>query len=100
MTSVSFSRNFGSRDSLNVSVRCGLMLWPRQILLTLDLAIPCAAAIVRQLQCVLPLGLVCNVASITALIRAESYVGFRPRPEAISQSDSGPPLRNRSRQRR
>jgi hypothetical protein len=65
-------RNLGSRDSLNVSVRCGLMLWLRQILLTLDLPIPCAAAMVRQLQCVFPLGLVCKVASITALIRVAS----------------------------
>jgi hypothetical protein len=45
------------------------MLWLRQILFTLDLLIPCAIAIVRQLQCVLPFGLVCRVASITALIR-------------------------------
>jgi len=48
------------------------MLWLCQILLTLDLLIPCAAAMVRQLQCVLPLGLVCNVASITVLIRVRS----------------------------
>jgi len=48
------------------------MLWLRQILLTLDLLIPCAVAMVRQLQCVLPLGFVCKVASITALIRVTS----------------------------
>jgi hypothetical protein len=38
----------------------------------LDLPIPCAAAIVRQLQSVLPFGLVCKVASMTALIRLAS----------------------------
>ena len=58
--------------SLNVSVRFGLILWLRQILFTLDLLMPWSAAIVRQLQCVLPFGLVCNVASITALIRDAS----------------------------
>src|SRR5947209_17067462 len=30
-TSVIFSRNFGSRESLKVSVRCGCRLWARQI---------------------------------------------------------------------
>src|SRR5437016_1207551 len=35
---------------------------------------------IRQLQCVFPFGLVCRVASITALIRVASWVGFRPRP--------------------
>src|SRR5262249_14221114 len=39
-TSVSFSRNFGSRDSLNVFVRCGWMLWLRHRLLIVDLLIP------------------------------------------------------------
>ena len=71
-TSVSFSRNLGSRDSLKVSLRCGLMLWLRQTVFTVDLLMPCAAAIVRQLQCVLPSGLVCSVASTNCLMRVAS----------------------------
>src|ERR1039457_7211006 len=59
-TSVIFSRNFGSRESLKVSVRCGCRLWARQILLTVDLLTPWLCAIVRQLQCVIPAGLVCS----------------------------------------
>src|ERR1019366_2561553 len=57
-TSVIFSRNFGSRESLKVSVRCGCRLWARQILLTVDLLTPWLCAMVRQLQCVIPAGLV------------------------------------------
>src|SRR5437879_9167866 len=62
-TSVIFSRNFGSRESLKVSVRWGWILWARQILLTVDLLTPWLCAMVRQLQCVIPAGLVCRVAS-------------------------------------
>src|SRR5438270_14059001 len=43
-TSVSFSRNRGSRDSLNVFVRCGLMLWLFHRVPTVDLLIPWLAA--------------------------------------------------------
>src|SRR6202165_330334 len=46
-TSVIFSRNFGSRDSLNVFVRCGCRLWAHQILLTVDLLTPWLSAMVR-----------------------------------------------------
>src|SRR5947208_9605748 len=67
-TSVIFSRNFGSRESLKVSVRCGCRLWARQILLTVDLLTPWLCAMVRQLQCVIPAGLVCRVASTMAAI--------------------------------
>src|SRR3954452_10000711 len=69
-TSVSFSRNFGSRDSLNVLVRCGLMLWLFQTLLMVDLLMPWVAAMSRQLQCVWPFGFDCKVASRTALTRS------------------------------
>src|SRR5260370_13269676 len=46
-TSVIFSRNFGSRESLKVSVRWGCKLWARQILLTVDFLTPwlCALAL-------------------------------------------------------
>src|ERR1700733_15100908 len=49
-------------------VRWGCKLWARQILLTVDLLTPWFCAMVRQLQCVMPAGLVCSVASTTAAI--------------------------------
>src|ERR1035438_7260362 len=56
-TSVNFSRNLASRDSLNVFVRCGFRLCLFQMLFMVDLLTFCASAIVRQLQCVIPFGL-------------------------------------------
>ena len=44
---MSFSRNFASRDSLNVLTRWGLRLWLRQMLLMVDLLIPWLSAISR-----------------------------------------------------
>src|SRR6266704_1553236 len=79
-TSVIFSKNFGSRDSLNFFVRWGCSLWARQILLTVDLLTPWLCAMVRQLQCVIPVGLLCRVASTIAAILSIAYVGFLPRP--------------------
>ena len=69
-TSVNFSKNLGSRDSLNVFTRCGLRLWLRQMLLTVDLLTPWLLAISRQLQWVIPFGLLCSVPSTMALIRS------------------------------
>jgi hypothetical protein len=66
--------------------RCGLRLWLRRILPTVDLLIPRSAARVRQLQCVLPFGFACRVVSITALTRSGPQVGLRPRPGAISHN--------------
>ena len=68
ITSVIFSRNFGSRESLKLSTRCGFRLWARQTLLIVDLLTPWLWAIVRQLQCVMPAGLACKVASTMAPI--------------------------------
>src|SRR5438477_5641268 len=67
-TSVIFSRNFGSRDSLKVFTRWGFKLWACQIVLIVDLLTPWFLAMVRQLQCVIPSGLVCKVASTIAAI--------------------------------
>src|SRR5207248_1005701 len=56
------TRNFASRDSLNVRLRCGLILCSCHKRFTVFLLTPCAFAISRQLQWVMPLGLLCKVA--------------------------------------
>ena len=53
-----------SRDSLKVRLRCGLRLCNCQSRLTVFLLTPWPLAISRQLQWVIPLGLVCKVAAI------------------------------------
>src|SRR5437773_3507168 len=58
----SASRNFASRDSLKVRLRCGLILCSCHKRFTVFLLTPCAFAISRQLQWVMPLGLLCKVA--------------------------------------
>src|ERR1035438_8068235 len=95
-TSVIFSRNFGSRDSLKVFVRCGCSLWARQILLTVDLPIPWFCAMVRQLQCVIPAGLVCVVAFTMAAILSISYKAFVPGPEQYPTDRPTPPRQSAS----
>ena len=78
------------------SVRCGCRLGARQMLFTVDLLTPCCAASVRQLQCVIPAGLVCSVASTMAAILSISQIGFRPRPGATSHKPPVPIRRNAS----
>src|SRR5260370_34246238 len=87
-TSVIFSRNFGSRESLKVWVRWGCRLWARQILFTVDLLTSSLCARVRQLQCVIPAGLVCRVACTMLAILSLEYMGFRPQPGALSHTQS------------
>src|ERR1035441_6571966 len=65
-TSVSFSKNFASRESLNVRLRCGLILCNCHNRFTVALLTFCSLARVRQLQCVIPFGLVCKVALMMA----------------------------------
>src|SRR5487761_242210 len=79
-TSVNFSINLGSRDSLKVRLRCGLRLCNCQSRFTVLLLTPWALAILRQLHCVMPLGLVSSVARIHASRFSRSYFGLRPRP--------------------
>src|SRR5450759_2406987 len=55
-TSISFSSNRGSLDSLNVFTRCGLRPRPDQIRCTVAGLTSLAFAIDRQLQCVSPSG--------------------------------------------
>src|SRR3972149_5159428 len=67
-TSVSFSTNRLSFESLNVSMRCGCNPCASQIRETVALLTPMASAIVRVDQCVASGGVVCSVASTIALI--------------------------------
>ncbi len=60
---------------------------------------PWALAIVRQLQCVWPGGLLCVVACTIASILAAEIDGLRPRPGRVSVSACGPPSANRARHR-
>src|ERR1700732_878077 len=76
------------RESLKVFVRWGCRLWARHILLPVDLLTPWLCARVRQLQCVIPAGLVCRVASTMAAILSIEYRGFRPRPGAMAPRPS------------
>jgi hypothetical protein len=66
--SVIFSRNWGSRESFKVCVRCGCSLGARQRAWTVDLLTPWLCALLRQLQGVIPAGLVCRVASTRAVL--------------------------------
>src|SRR6266849_3828804 len=75
------------------------MLWARQILLTVDLLTPWLSAMVRQLQCVIPAGLVCRVASTILAILSMGYVAFRPRPGAMSHRPPRPSSPKRFRHR-
>src|SRR5208337_753572 len=67
------------------------------MLLTVNLLTPWFLAMSRQLHCVIPLGLVCKVASTSALILSAPYVGLRPRPGAISHRLSRPSSAKRCR---
>src|SRR2546425_110912 len=59
--------------------------------------IPCAAAIVRVLQCVAPRGLLCVVAFTRRFTFADEIDTGRPRPGASSSSAATPPATNRLR---
>ena len=56
---------------------------------------PWALAIVRQLQCVSPGGVVWVVAATIALTLAAEIMGLRPRPGRTSVRAAGPPLAKR-----
>src|SRR5438132_12549226 len=86
-TSVNFSMNWGSRDSLKVRIRCGLRLCNCQSRFTVLLLTPWALAMVRQLQCVIPLGLVSSVARIKASRFSSSYRSEEHTSELQSHSD-------------
>src|SRR5664280_3779746 len=79
-TSISFSSNRGSLDSLNVLTRCGFRPRPDQIRGTVAGETPTALAIDRQLQCVSPEGFSCCVRRTISSICAAVTPGLRPRP--------------------
>src|ERR1039458_5090521 len=58
------SRNFTSRESLKVPLRCGLILCSCHKRFTVLLLTSCACAMRRQLQWVMPAGLLCKVPSM------------------------------------
>ena len=64
-----------------------------------DLLIAWRSAISRQLQGVISLGLVCKVASTTALICSAPNIGLRPRPAAICHKHPNPCAAKRLRMR-
>src|SRR5450759_626735 len=90
ITLVILAKNFGSRDNLKVRCRCGFTLCICQSRFTVSLLTPWALAMVRQLQWVMPKGLVCKVASMSASRWAWSMRCLRPRPAAISHTDGMP----------
>src|SRR5207244_12518454 len=84
-TSVSFSRNFASRDSLNVRLRCGLILCSCHKRFTVFLLTPCAFAFSRQLQLVMTLGLLFTLAWMLRSLCLFSSSPSSPRPRARPQ---------------
>src|SRR5664279_3707786 len=79
-TSISFSSNRGSLDSLNVLTRCGFRPRPDQIRWTVAGLTPTALAIDRQLQYVSPEGFSCCVRRTISSRLAAEIPGLRPRP--------------------
>ena len=79
-TSISFSSNRGSLDSLNVLTRCGLSPRAAQTRCTVAGDTPTWAAIVRHDQCVCPAGVECRVSSTISSILACGMLDLRPRP--------------------
>jgi len=87
-----------SFDSLNVFTRCGLSSRADQIRCTVAGDTPCALAIVRQLQCVSPSGVWCNVACTIACTFSGVIDALRPRPGRTTPKPFRPSASNRSRQ--
>src|SRR5271168_2257238 len=79
-TSTSLSSNFGSLDTLNVSIRCGCNPRSDQMRCTVAGLTPTRLAIVRHDQCVCPGGVVVLV-NLTIWATVSSVIdGLRPRP--------------------
>src|ERR1019366_5107504 len=96
-TSTSFSSNRGSLESLNVLTWCGLIPRADQIRCTVEDDTPARAAIERQLQCVSPGGVSCNVKRTTSSIFAAGIDGRRPRPGRTVEKSFNPSWEKRSR---
>src|SRR6185437_5616247 len=97
-TSTSFSSNFGSPDTLNVSTRCGLRANSFHTRCTVLFETPATPAIVLVLQCVSPCGRYSSV-SVTILSSVASGIeGLRPRPSRTCPNLTRPSSANRVRQ--
>ena len=97
-TSMSFSSNCGSLESLNASTRCGFKPRAAQIRCTCAGDTPDFFAIVRTDQCVWPSGFDFRVNSTISSIFDCGIVGLRPRPERTLPSFARPAPWNRERQ--
>src|SRR5664280_3333624 len=97
-TSISFSSNRGSLDSLNVCTRCGLRPRPDQIRCTVAGLTSLAFAIDRQLQCVSPSGRPSCVSRTISSTLLAGIDGLRPRPLATRPNSRNPSAANRLRQ--
>src|SRR6478609_7730267 len=99
-TSISFSSNNGSLDTLNVSIRCGCNPRSDQIRCTVAELTPTRLPIVRHDQCVAPGGVVVVVNRTIAAIVSSLIEGFRPRPSRILSNPASPSATNRVRHAR
>ena len=99
-TSISFSSNFGSLDSLNVSTRCGFKPRAAHTRCTVAGDTPAFAAIVRHDQWVWPSGVEYLVRSTISSIFCCGIVDLRPRPARTFPSFAKPSSANRARHAR
>jgi len=91
-----FSTNFGSVESLKVSLRCGWRLKALQIVFTLEREMPLARSMLRRLQWVASGGFSCSVLRTTSAIFSSVIFFFTPR-RGLSLSPAMRSLRNRLR---
>src|SRR4029079_11817709 len=97
-TSTSFSSNFGSPDTLNVSTRCGLRANSFHTRCTVLFETPATPAIVLVLQCVSPCGRYSSDAGTIRSSVASGIEGLRHRPSRTCPNLTRPSPANRVRQ--
>ena len=96
-TSISFSSNRGSLDSLNEWTRCGFRPRAAQTRCTVAAETPTRLAIVRELHCVCPAGLLLRVNSTISSIFDCGMLDLRPRPARTLPSLASPSASKRQR---
>ena len=89
-TSMSFSSNCGSLDTLNVSTRCGANPRSDQIRCTVAGLTPTRVDIVRHDQCMCPGGAVVVVNRTISATVSSLIEGLRPRPSRIRSNPPSP----------
>src|ERR1700745_1469476 len=99
-TSISFSSNFGSLDSLNVLIRCGFKPRAAHTRCTVAGETPALAAIVRHDQWVWPSGVEYLVRYTISAILSCGIVDLRQRPARTSPSFAKPSPANSTRHAR